>query len=122
MLVTMEDVRERNPSELLVDCRAAERYSGHNETIDTKAGHIPGAFNVPWEDLVEKNGCFRGVGHLAEQLTAVDERSIMYCGSGVTACVNILAAEQAALGVPRLYAGSWSDWITWAGNEIVTGR
>lgn len=122
MRVDVAAVRDRDASELLIDCRAHARYTGQEEPIDRVAGHIPGAFNVPWQDLVGDDGHFRSVAELAGQLTAVDERSIMYCGSGVTACVNILAAEQCALGLPRLYAGSWSDWISWPDNPVATGE
>ena len=122
LIADERNVRERDASQLLIDCRAQERFTGAQETIDRVAGHIPGAFNVPWKGLVEEDGRFRSVSTLADQLTAVDERSIMYCGSGVTACVNILAAELCALGLPRLYAGSWSDWITWPENPVATGE
>jgi thiosulfate/3-mercaptopyruvate sulfurtransferase len=121
MLVTMETVRTRGASEILFDCRAAERYTGAEETIDRKAGRIPGAINVPWRDMVAENGRFVSISRMADLLSAADERSIMYCGSGVTACVNVWAAIRAGLGVPRLYAGSWSDWISHDGNPIATG-
>lgn len=120
MLVRMEQVRDRVPDELLIDCRAPERYSGKVEPLDFKAGHIPGAYNVYWREMVAQDGHCQPIVHMAELLTGVDERSIMYCGSGVTSCVNVLAAERAGLGLPRLYAGSWSDWITYPENPVVT--
>jgi thiosulfate/3-mercaptopyruvate sulfurtransferase len=122
MRVDAGEVAGRDTSALLIDCRAHERFTGREEPLDPVAGHIPGAFNVSWKDLVDEDGRFRPIAALAEQLTAVDERSIMYCGSGVTACVNVLAAEHCALGLPRLYAGSWSDWITWPDNPVATGE
>jgi thiosulfate/3-mercaptopyruvate sulfurtransferase len=122
MRVAAEQVAARDASSLLIDCRAHERFTGKEEPLDPVAGHIPGAFNVPWRDLVDDAGRFLPIAALAEQLTAVDERSIMYCGSGVTACVNVLAAEHCALGLPRLYAGSWSDWISWPENPVATGE
>ncbi|MFZ1729072.1 MAG: sulfurtransferase [Bacteroidota bacterium] len=121
MLATMDDVRDRGSSDILFDCRAPERYSGAEETIDVKAGHIPGALNVPWRDLVEENGRFVSVARMADALAVADGRSIMYCGSGVTACVNILAAVRAGLDLPRLYGGSWSDWISYDENPVATG-
>jgi len=119
MLASMEGVL-KGDAMLLVDCRAAERYRGENETIDPVAGHIPSAINVPWRDLVTDAGRFKSVGVFADSLTGIDERSIVYCGSGVTACVNVLAAAEADLGIPRLYAGGWSDWITWPENPIIS--
>ena len=121
MLAGMEDVRDRGPSDILFDCRAEVRFTGAEENIDPVAGHIPGAINVPWQDMVRDDGRFVAVSRMAELLAAVDERSIMHCGSGVTACVNVLAAERAGLGLPRLYAGGWSDWITYSDNPIATG-
>jgi thiosulfate/3-mercaptopyruvate sulfurtransferase len=120
MLADMKQVREGDMM-LLVDCRAEERYRGEHETIDPVAGHIPGAINIPWRDFTTDDGRFRDVGALADALTGVDERSVVYCGSGVTACVAVLAAAEAGLGLPRLYAGGWSDWITWEGNPVATG-
>lgn len=122
MLATMEEVRTRGSSDILFDCRAAERYTGAEETIDRKAGRIPGAINVPWRDMVAENGRFVTISRMADLLSAADERSVMYCGSGVTACVNVWAAGRAGLGVPRLYAGSWSDWISYDENPIATGN
>jgi thiosulfate/3-mercaptopyruvate sulfurtransferase len=121
LLATMEDVRDRTASEILFDCRAPERYSGAEETLDVKAGHIPGALNVPWREMVEENGRFVDVARMADALAVADGRSIMYCGSGVTACVNLLAAVRAGLDLPRLYAGSWSDWISYDENPIAAG-
>ncbi|PLX26739.1 MAG: sulfurtransferase, partial [Ignavibacteria bacterium] len=88
---------------------------------DVKAGHIPGAFNVPWRDFLTTDEGFVPVSRMADLLTGVDERSIVHCGSGVTGCVPLLAAEAAGLGTPRLYAGSWSDWITYPENPIEMG-
>jgi thiosulfate/3-mercaptopyruvate sulfurtransferase len=120
MLADMDQVRNGDRM-LLVDCRTEERYRGEHETIDPVAGHIPGAINIPWRDLVTDDGRFCSVGVLADKLTGIDERSVVYCGSGVTACVAVLAAAEAGLGLPRLYAGGWSDWITWKGNPVATG-
>ena len=122
MLATMDEVRSHGSSEILFDCRAAERFTGTEETIDRKAGHIPGAINVPWRDMVAESGRFVSISRMADLLSAADERCIMYCGSGVTACVNVWAAERAGLGIPRLYAGSWSDWISYDENPIATGN
>ncbi len=121
LLATMADVRDRGSSDILFDCRASERFSGSEENLDVKAGHIPGALNVPWRELVDENGMFVGVARMAEALSVAGDRSIMYCGSGVTACVCLLSAVQAGLDLPRLYAGSWSDWISYEANPIAIG-
>jgi thiosulfate/3-mercaptopyruvate sulfurtransferase len=121
MLATVSDVRARSASEILVDCRAAERFSGEEENLDAVAGHIPGAFNVYWKEMLTPQESFRPIARMADLLTGVGESSILYCGSGVTACVNVLAAECVGLGTPRLYPGSWSDWITYPENAIATG-
>ena len=120
MLASRDDVLD-GTSALLVDCRAPERFRGEQETIDPEAGHIPGAYNVPWRDLLTEDGRFRRPSELADALTGLDERATVYCGSGVTACVNIFAAAVAGLGMPRLYAGGWSDWITWPGHQVGLG-
>lgn len=121
MRIEMPEVRDRGPSQILFDCRAARRFTGEEEPIDPVAGHIPGAINVPWQDMLQEDGRFIPVSRMAELMAVADERSILYCGSGATACVNVLAAECAGLGTPRLYAGGWSDWITYPRNPIATG-
>jgi len=102
---------------LLFDARTPERFCGECEPIDRKAGHIPGAINLPWLNNLDINGYFLPTGQL--QLlytcslgsTAPDE-AIFMCGSGVTACHNIVAMTHAGLSGAKLYAGSWSEWIT----------
>jgi thiosulfate/3-mercaptopyruvate sulfurtransferase len=100
----------------LFDARAPERFRGDVEPIDPVAGHIPGAINLPFAENL-KDGRFRPPAELrARFATALDdtspEEAIVYCGSGVTACHDILAFAHAGLPLPRLYAGSWSEWIT----------
>ena len=101
----------------LYDARSTERYHGENETIDPIAGHIPGAWNVPYMDNLTPYNTFRPVYELralyqAELENVPAERTVFYCGSGVTSIVNILAMAHAGLGEAHLYAGSWSEWIT----------
>jgi thiosulfate/3-mercaptopyruvate sulfurtransferase len=99
----------------LVDARAPERFSGQSETIDKKAGHIPGAANHFFKWNVDEHNVMRS----SDDVRARFERSlggtppdhvICYCGSGVTACQNLLAMEHAGLTGARLYPGSWSEW------------
>ena len=100
---------------LLVDAREAPRYRGEVEPIDPVAGHIPGAVNLPWKDLVDAND---GVLSLAQQREAWGElleadELIVYCGSGVSACVNLLSLAELGRDDARLYPGSWSDWCSY---------
>jgi len=102
------------PGSLVLDARAGERYRGESEPIDPRAGHIPGARNAPYRDNLTAMPIpvFRTAGELRaryEHLGAHREEPIVYCGSGVTACHNLLALELAGLR-GRLYAGSWSEW------------
>lgn len=109
---------------LLMDARAAERFCGETEPIDPVAGHVPGAVNRPFTDNLDENGRFRGPEALRrdfQQLLggcAPGEVAHM-CGSGVTACHNLLAMEHAGLTGSKLYVGSWSEWITDATRPVV---
>ena len=101
---------------VLVDARSADRFAGRNETIDPVAGHIPGARNHPFADNLNSAGRFLDRGTLRERFAKTLEgvppdEAICMCGSGVTACHNLLAMEIAGLQGARLYAGSWSEWI-----------
>jgi len=98
----------------LIDGRAAERYTGEKEPVDPKAGHIPGALSRPWKANLRPDGRFLPAADLRRQLTAMGAESgaVLYCGSGVNACHNLLAMELAGLPDGRLYAGSWSDWAS----------
>jgi thiosulfate/3-mercaptopyruvate sulfurtransferase len=99
----------------LIDARAPERYRGELETIDKVAGRIPGAANYFYKWNLNEEGTFRSpdelrAGWSAELSGAALDRTICYCGSGVTACHNLLALEHAGLKGARLYPGSWSEW------------
>lgn len=101
---------------VLVDARTAERFRGEAEPIDPVAGHVPGAVNYPLQQNLDANGCFLPRAELRQHYRAVlgdiDYRSVVHmCGSGVTACHNLLAMEHAGLAGSRLYPGSWSEWI-----------
>jgi thiosulfate/3-mercaptopyruvate sulfurtransferase len=101
---------------VLVDARAQERYAGTVEPIDSVAGHIPGAVNHPFTANLDADGRFLPAGELKrrwqERLPCRDAKNLVaMCGSGVTACHNLLSLEVAGLGGGKLYAGSWSEWI-----------
>lgn len=101
---------------VLIDARSDDRYHGRNETIDPVAGHIPGALNRFFQDNLNARGLFKTPDELRAAFlpligSAPVERVIHHCGSGVSACHNILAMEIAGLKGARLYPGSWSEWI-----------
>lgn len=115
-----------DPAYRVVDSRSADRYRGENETIDPVAGHIPGAINIPYADNVGPDGLFKSREELQERFMTLlgdvpAQNVIFYCGSGVTACHNLLAMLHAGIGEARLYAGSWSDWITDASRPVAKG-
>ncbi len=105
----------------VVDSRAAERFRGEVEPLDKVAGHIPGAVNLPFAQHLD-GGLLTDTEATRDRLVEVgidgSGEPIFYCGSGVTACVNVLAAELVGLGRPRLYVGSWSGWSTTDGAEL----
>jgi thiosulfate/3-mercaptopyruvate sulfurtransferase len=120
------DALRQRPGTLLVDARGADRFAGRNETIDPVAGHVPGARNMPFAGNLGVDGKFLPPGKLrqrwATMLGSQPPASVVaMCGSGVTACQNLLALEHAGLGGARLYAGSWSEWIRDPRRPIATG-
>ncbi len=125
----VEDVERLlgDPTIVLVDARAPERFEGRNETLDRAAGHIPGAVNHFYQTNVGADGAMLPPERLREHFRSVmgDRRAdqvVMYCGSGVTACHNLLAMEHAGLPGARLYPGSWSEWSSDPARPIETGR
>lgn len=94
----------------LIDARAPERFRGETEPIDSRAGHIPGAINLFHADNLGDDGLHRPLAELAERFAGVGSSPIVYCGSGVTACHDLLALSLVGIGGARLYPGSWSEW------------
>ena len=103
-----------NKVDILVDSRTSDRFFGENEPVDPKAGHIPGAVNAPFDNNTSDDGKFFLPSELYSRFTEIgvsdQNNTVVYCGSGVSACNNLLAIEYAGLGKARLYAGSWSQW------------
>lgn len=109
---------------VLVDARANDRYRGENETIDPVGGHIPGAVNRFFKDNLLADGRFKPAAQLAQEwrdLIKEPTQAIMQCGSGVTACHNLLALEVAGLSGAKLYPGSWSEWCANPARPVATG-
>ncbi|MEN9705573.1 MAG: thiosulfate sulfurtransferase [Pseudomonadota bacterium] len=109
----------------LVDARGADRFAGQNETIDPVAGHVPGALNRPFVQNLGPDGCFKPAAELRREWSALlggrdASRVVTMCGSGITACQNLLALEIAGLGEGLLYAGSWSEWIRDPSRPVAT--
>lgn len=110
---------------IVVDARAPERYRGDHEPVDARAGHVPGAVNVPFQDNLGDDGRIRPAEELRERYRAAgvtgEGDTIVYCGSGVTACHDLLALE--LLGVEAdLYVGSWSEWGADESRPVATGE
>ncbi|MBM6619312.1 sulfurtransferase [Bacillus suaedaesalsae] len=121
IVASVEDVKAKldNPQTILIDSREPNRYLGIEEPIDKISGHIPGAVNYFWQESFE-NGLWKNQAHLEKRFQNIpkDKEVIVYCGSGVTACPNILSLKEAGYENVLLYAGSWSDWITYSDNPI----
>jgi thiosulfate/3-mercaptopyruvate sulfurtransferase len=112
---------------LLVDARAEPRFRGDHEPLDAKAGHIPGARNYFFQRNLTDDRTFRSAEDLrVDWLALLDgtppAQAVLYCGSGVTACHNLLAMEHAGLPGARIYPGSWSEWSSDAARPIATGE
>ena len=116
MLVDIETVKAKKdlPEVVLVDSRDSDRYLGKHEPIDPIAGHIPGAVNYPWKQVTDENSQAKVSEQVSrwEQVKNANE-VIVYCGSGVTACVNLWSLKMAGINTGKLYAGSWSDWCSY---------
>ncbi|MGI9455639.1 MAG: sulfurtransferase [Aeoliella sp.] len=123
-LTTDELARALDANEvLLIDAREVERFRGETEPIDPVAGHVPGAINLPFAENIGNDRRFCSPEELRRRFTAVigDRGSIVsMCGSGVTACHNLLALEIAGFPDARLYAGSWSEWIRDPARGVAT--
>lgn len=100
---------------VVIDARPLARFTGEQAFIDPRPGHIPGARSAPWSAVLDDTGRLLTTDELkahyaALGLTDANEPSVAYCGSGVSACMNIVAMEHAGLTPPRLYVASWSGW------------
>ena len=119
MIVSAQQVNamRKDPGYRILDARSADRFRGENEVIDPVAGHIPGAISAPYAGNLNPDGTFKTdesiMRHYQRLIGDVPiEHVVAYCGSGVTAAHDILAMVKAGLGEARLYAGSYSEWIT----------
>ena len=111
---------------VVVDARAERRFSGEEEPLDTVAGHVPGAVNKPYDDNLDVGGEFETIEELTDGYKEIlngakPENVIHMCGSGVTACHNMIAMEHAGMKGSKLYPGSWSEWIRDSARPVATG-
>lgn len=125
-LLDAKQVQERlAEGELLLDARPADRFRGENDFMDRVHGHVPGASNRPYAENMQE-GRFKSPAQLAAEFRALldgrsPQQATMMCGSGVTACHNLLAMERAGLGGAKLYTGSWSGWIEDPSRPVAQG-
>ncbi|MBU5344874.1 sulfurtransferase [Paenibacillus lautus] len=108
----------------LLDSRDWKQFTGETAPLDPVAGHIPGAVHAYWKDGIDEDGTLKGAERQRERFTGIDpdHEVIVYCGSGLSACPNVLALREAGYRKVKLYAGSWSDWISYKDNEIAAGE
>jgi thiosulfate/3-mercaptopyruvate sulfurtransferase len=128
LTITADEIMARlgDPDLALLDARGRDRFRGENETLDPKAGHIPGAQPAPYTENVDAEGRILPRAALRARFDGLvggraAEDVVLYCGSGVSAAHNALALLHAGLGEARLYAGSWSEWIIDSARPIATG-
>ncbi|NEO26201.1 MAG: sulfurtransferase [Kamptonema sp. SIO4C4] len=117
LVVDKTDVEQRKDQAgtILIDSRDSDRYRGEREPLDPLAGHIPSAQNFPWKETSTPQGLFLSPADHQQrwQMLQPEHEIIVYCGSGVTACVNLISLEMAGFNQAKLYPGGWSDWCSY---------
>ncbi|SFE15675.1 thiosulfate/3-mercaptopyruvate sulfurtransferase [Lentibacillus persicus] len=120
----IEEVQEKlqHHKATLIDSRSKARYLGETEPLYNRAGHIPGAKNFFWKNVLDEEGKWKEVSELERNFSSLskDDEIIVSCGSGVSACPNVLALKSAGFRNVKLYPGSFSDWISYEENEVET--
>jgi thiosulfate/3-mercaptopyruvate sulfurtransferase len=108
----------------LLDSRDWKQFTGETAPLDPVAGHIPGAVHAFWKDGMNEDGTLKGAERQRERFAGIspEDEVIVYCGSGLSACPNALALQEAGYRKVKLYAGSWSDWISYKDNPVATGN
>ena len=126
LAISADELLPRLGKSPLIDARMAERFRGDAEPLDAQAGHIPGARNRFFKDNLNASGRFKSAAQLKEEFSALlglnaPNQVVHQCGSGVTACHNLLAMEMAGFSGSALYAGSWSEWSADPSRPIARG-
>jgi thiosulfate/3-mercaptopyruvate sulfurtransferase len=121
------EARLHDRATLLIDARAPERFEGQSEPVDRVPGHMPGAVNAFYKENVTAAGTLKTPDELRQRFSRVlgghsPDQAVMYCGSGVSACHNLLAMEQAGMTGASLYVGSWSEWSADPARPVETGK
>ncbi|GGA84858.1 sulfurtransferase [Ornithinibacillus halotolerans] len=123
-IVDIHRIKENiiNKEAILIDSRSSERYLGISEPLYTKAGHIPGAKNYFWMEVLDENGRWKSKEELEKQFSKLNKEQeiIVSCGSGVSATPNIIALKMIGFKNVKLYPGSYSDWISYENNPVET--
>lgn len=121
-VVHMEEVREKGKEQaaFILDSRSRDRYLGNTEPLYAKAGHIPGAKNFFWKYVLHEDGTWKNKEELEQLFSSLpkEEEIIVSCGSGISACPNIIGLKMAGFQNVKLYPGSFSDWISYADNRV----
>lgn len=122
VIANIEDVKRRDNKSVLIDSRARERYLGKTEPLYKKAGHIPGAKNYFYKDILNDEGDWKKPEALKEHFVKLKDADeiIVSCGSGISACPNFIALKMAGYKNVKLYPGSFSDWISYEDNPVET--
>lgn len=124
LVVHMQDVKEKTNSKdaILIDARSKDRYLGKGEALDARAGHIPGAKSFFWKNVLDDNGKWKAIDKLEENFSKLpkEEEIIVSCGSGISACPNVMALKMLGYENVKLYPGSFSDWISYEDNKLET--
>ena len=110
MIVKKETLESSDSPYSLVDARSPDRYSGEYEPIDRIPGHIPNAKNIFWKEMLNEDGTYKSPEQIRTIISGLGENPVLYCGSGVTSCVNYIAMRIAGIE-PKLYPGGWSHWV-----------
>jgi len=123
-IATADDAADR--ASVVIDARTRERYLGLEDPVDPRWGHVPGARSLPCRENLAPDGRFLAADDLRARFEALGVRAgtpvVSYCGSGVTACHNLLAMERAGVGDGRLFPGSWSQWSADERRPVATGE
>ncbi len=126
-LTTMQmEAIYRDPTWLLIDARNPQRFAGFEDQIDPIAGHIPNAINLPYAQMLDSTGKLLPVDSLKQKFDLIFQdkdinKTVVYCGSGVTSILVLTAMELCGFQGARLYPGSWSEWIRDSKHEIAAG-